>query len=208
MKIIGIIGGMGAGKSTVVALLNEIQPVSYISADLVGHEILLKGQPAYTPILEAFGKEILDDTGEIVRKRLGHVVFGDEEKVRKLNEITHPIIKNRVIERIAEAKIARPGQHIILEAALLLESGLVDLTDLVVAVYADPDIRVQRVIAREGLDEKQILKRFKAQKEWEELKAAADYVIDNSVSLENTRKQIQIFLQEIKEERFKSKEEA
>lgn len=199
MKIIGIVGGMGAGKSTVIALLNEVQPVSYISADLIGHEILLKGQPAYTPIIETFGKSMLDDHGEIVRKDLGKLIFGDEEKVKRLNEITHPLIVERVKERIAEAKRNAPGQHIILEAALLLESGLVDLTDLVVAVYADPDIRLQRVISREGLEREHILKRFKAQKEWEELKAAADYVIDNSVSLEQTKRQIKTFLKEIEE---------
>lgn len=197
MKIIGIVGGMGAGKSTVIAILNELEPVSYISADLIGHEILLKGQAAYEPIIEAFGTSILDGEGEIVRKKLGEVVFANETKVRRLNEITHPLITQCVIKRIEEAKQNRPGQHIILEAALLLESGLVDLTDMVVAVYADPDIRLKRVVAREGLDEKQIIKRFKAQKEWEELKAAADYVIDNSVSLEETKNQIKQFLKQI-----------
>lgn len=197
MKIIGIVGGMGAGKSTVIAILSELQPVSYISADLIGHEILLKGQPAYEPIIEAFGKSILDDQGEIVRRRLGALVFGDEASVKHLNEITHPLITQGVMTRIEEAKRTRPDQHIILEAALLLESGLADLTDLVVAVYADLDMRLKRVIAREGLDEAQIIKRFKAQKEWEELKAAADYVIDNSVSLEETREQIKAFLKEI-----------
>lgn len=197
MKVIGIVGGMGAGKSTVVALLNEIEPVSSISADLIGHEILRKGEPAYAPILEAFGHDILDESGEIIRKKLGQAVFGDEEKVRRLNEITHPLIMKRVIEKIQASKRAMPHRHIILEAALLLESGLVDLTDLVIAVYADPNIRIKRVIQREGLSEVQIIKRFKAQKEWEELKAAADYVIDNSVSLEETKKQIRYILQEI-----------
>lgn len=199
MKIIGIVGGMGAGKSTVIALLNEVQPVSYISADLIGHEILLKGQPAYLPILETFGESILDSQGEIVRKKLGQLVFGNEESVRRLNEITHPLITKRVKEYIIEARNKAPRQHIILEAALLLESGLVDLTDLVVAVYADPDVRLKRVIAREGLEPEQILKRFKAQKEWEELKVAADYVIDNSVSLEHTKLQIKAFLEKIDE---------
>ncbi|MBE6022272.1 MAG: dephospho-CoA kinase [Cellulosilyticum sp.] len=207
MNVIGIIGGMGAGKSTVIAILSELQPISYISADLIGHEILLKGQPAYTPIIETFGTGILDETGEIVRKRLGEVVFGDELKVRQLNEITHPLITKRVVERIEEDKMTRPEQLIILEAALLLESGLVDLTDLVIAVYADPEVRIKRVIAREGLGEEQILRRFKAQKEWEELKAAADYVIDNSVSLEETTKQIKTFLEKVKAGSFKSKEE-
>ncbi len=197
MKVIGIVGGMGAGKSTVVALLNEIEPISSISADLIGHEILRKGQPAYVPILEAFGHDILDASGEIVRKKLGQVVFGDEQKVRTLNEITHPLIMKSVIQKIEVSKRTMPQRHIILEAALLLESGLVDLTDLVIAVYAAPDVRVKRVMQREELSEAQIIKRFKAQKEWEELKAAADYVIDNSISLEDTKKQIRCILEEI-----------
>lgn len=207
MKVIGIVGGMGAGKSTVVKLLNEIEPVSSISADLIGHEILLKGEPAYVPILDAFGYDILDESGEIIRKKLGQAVFGDEEKVRKLNEITHPLIMKRVMQRIEESKRETPHRHIILEAALLLESGLVDLTDLVIAVYADVDVRIKRVIQREGLSEEQIVKRFNAQKEWTELRAAADYVIDNSVSLENTKKQISHILQEIESTCQRGKEE-
>ncbi|MBU3803417.1 MAG: dephospho-CoA kinase [Candidatus Cellulosilyticum pullistercoris] len=194
MKVIGIVGGMGAGKSTVIAIMNEIQPFSYISADLIGHEILLKGADAYQPIIKAFGKEILDESGEIIRKKLGQAVFGNPEKVALLNTITHPIITTKIKERIAYYQKTAPGQHIILEAALLLESGLVDLTDLVIAVYADKDVRVKRVMARENLDEAHILKRFKAQKEWEELKAAADYVIDNGISLDATTTQIKQLL--------------
>lgn len=194
MKVIGIVGGMGAGKSTVITIMNKMQPFSYISADLIGHEILLKGEAAYQPIIEAFGEEILDASGEIVRQKLGQVVFGNKEKVALLNEITHPIITTKIKERIAYYQKAAPNQHIILEAALLLESGLVDLTDVVIAVYADKNVRLKRVKARENLDEKHILKRFKAQKEWEELKAAADYVIDNGISLEATTMQIKKLL--------------
>lgn len=194
MKVIGIVGGMGAGKSTVIAIMNEIQPISYISADLIGHEVLLKGEAAYQPIIEAFGDEILDASGEIIRQKLGQVVFGNTEKVALLNVITHPIITAKIKDRIAYYQRTAPNQPIILEAALLLESGLVDLTDVVVAVYADKDVRLKRVIAREGLDEKHILKRFKAQKKWEELKAAADYVIDNGISLESTTAQIKQLL--------------
>lgn len=194
MKVIGIVGGMGAGKSTVIEIMQQIQPISYISADRIGHEILLKDGAAYLPILKAFGPEILDDAGEIVRKKLGQMVFGNPEKVAQLNAITHPLITQKVKDCIGQYKKTTPHQHIILEAALLLESGLVDLTDVVIAVYADQDLRLKRIVARENLDETHILKRFNAQKEWEELKAAADYVIDNGISLESTRMQVKQLL--------------
>ena len=194
MKVIGIVGGMGAGKSTVISIMNKLQPISYISADIIGHEILKKGEAAYEPVIDAFGPEILDDCGEIIRRKLGQVVFGCPEKVALLNAITHPIITTKIKERIVYYKKTLPNQHIILEAALLLESGLVELTDVVVAVYAAQDVRLRRVIDREGLDSKDILIRFKAQKKWEELKAAADYVIDNSISLEVTTTQIKQLL--------------
>lgn len=198
MEVIGIIGGMGAGKSTVIALWNEIQPISCISADIIGHDILLRGHAAYEPILKAFGEDILDDRGEIIRKKLGERAFISPEKVKQLNQITHPLIIEEVKRQINEAKITRPGQYIILEAALLLESGLDCLTDLIVAVYADVEKRVQRVIEREGLTREHIFKRFQAQKEWEALEAVADYIIDNSVSLDYTREQIKSILEQIK----------
>ena len=197
MKVIGIVGGMGAGKSTIIEIMQHIQPISYISADRIGHEILQKEGEAYLPILEAFGSTILDDNGNIIRKKLGKMIFGDSEKVALLNAITHPLITQKVKERIAQYKEEQPHQHIILEAALLLESGLVELTDIVVAVYADEDTRLKRVMVRENLDETDILKRFKAQKKWEDLKAAADYVIDNSISLEETTRQIKQLLTQL-----------
>lgn len=197
MKVIGIVGGMGAGKSTVIALMGELQPLSYISADLIGHEILLKGNQGYAPIIEAFGTDILDEDGNIIRYKLGQAVFGNDGQVAKLNAITHPIITQQIIEKIAYYKKVAPGRHIILEAALLLESGLVDLTDVVIAVYADSTLRIQRVKQREQLAESHILERFKAQKEWDEIKEASDFIIDNGQSLEYTKSQIKKILEQI-----------
>ena len=117
MKVIGIVGGIGAGKSTVVALINEIQPIHSISADLIGHEILKKGQRGYAPVIATFGKGILDEKGEIIRKRLGEIVFQNPQLVKKLNAITHPIITQVIKERIELYQQTTPGQHIILEAA-------------------------------------------------------------------------------------------
>lgn len=197
MKVIGIVGGIGAGKSTVVELMNKIEPMNIISADLVGHEVLLKGGKAYSTVIETFGEEILDKEGNIVRRKLGEKVFGDKELLQVLNSITHPCIIQEIQNRIEHMKRVNPEKHILLESALLIESGLVHLTDLVVAVYASSETRINRVMLREGFSEKQIKDRFSAQKKWEELKEAADYIIDNGVSLEETEVQIKELLERL-----------
>lgn len=194
MKVIGILGGIGAGKTTVTRLMSELCPMEVILADLVGHDVLLKGHPAYEPVVLAFGTDILDDNDEIVRKKLGEKVFGHPEELAKLNSITHPIIYNEIKEQIAYLKKTTPKRHILLEAALLIEGGLIDLVDLVVGVYAEDPVRIERVMQREGLNREQIIKRFKAQKKWEELKSIADEIIDNSISLEYTKKQVEEIL--------------
>lgn len=197
MKVIGIVGGMGAGKSTVTRMMNEIEPVAFIDADQIGHDILLKGHEAYDAVIHYFDREILDEKGEIVRRLLGNVVFADPKKVQVLNEITHPIITKLIKEQIARYKETQPTKHIILEAALLLESGLVDLTDVVVAIYAKKEIRLERVRLRDGLEDKQILERFARQKKWQEIEAAADFVIDNGISIENTKAQIKALFEKL-----------
>ena len=197
MKVIGIVGGMGAGKSTVIKLMNEIKPMSFIDADKIGHNILLKNGPAYKPVIDHFGKEILDEQGAIDRRHLGRIVFSDVKKLQALNEITHPIIFKCIQDKINFYKKESPNELIILEAALLLESGLVDLTDHVVAIYADDQTRLLRVKERNGWDDQHILERFEKQKAWHEMEAAADFVIDNSISLENTKAQIEALLSKL-----------
>lgn len=194
MKVIGIVGGIGAGKTTVAANLMQLIPIEVIEADTIGHEVLLKGQAAYEPVLAAFGPSILDEQGEIVRKKLGAIVFSDPGKLQLLNEITHPIIQKEIERRIAWFKLAAPNHHILLEAALLIESGLIELVDTVIAVYADENIRVQRVMAREGIIDTAVRDRIKVQKQWESFEEAADFVVDNSISLDYTKQQLEEIL--------------
>lgn len=197
MKIIGIVGGIGAGKTTVAAQLTELTPIEVIEADTIGHEILLKGQAAYEPVLAAFGPSILDEQGEIVRKKLGNIVFSDTNKLQILNGITHPLIREEIERRIAWFKLAAPQHHILLEAALLIESGLIEIVDTVIAVYAEENIRIERVMQREGVSLEAVTARMKVQKSWEDFKMVADYVVDNSISLEHTKGQIQNILNEL-----------
>lgn len=194
MKVIGIVGGIGAGKTTVAAKLTQLIPIEIIEADTIGHEILLKGQAAYEPVLAAFGPSILDAQGEIVRKKLGAIVFSDPYKLQQLNGITHPLIREEIERRIAWFKLAAPSHHILLEAALLIESGLIELVDTVIAVYADKNIRVKRVMQREGLSAEAVESRMQAQKEWEDFKEVSDFIVDNSISLEHTQLQLQEIL--------------
>ena len=197
MKIIGIVGGIGAGKTTVVGQLMKLAPIEVIEADAIGHEILLKGQLGYQPVVEAFGREILDENDEIIRKKLGAIVFSDPIKLKKLNSITHPLIQEEIKRRIAWFQCAAPQHHILLEAALLIESGLIDLVDTVIAVYAQEDIRVKRVMQRENISAEAVRQRIKAQKQWEEFKSVADFIVDNSISLDQTKLQLQEILRNI-----------
>ena len=197
MKIIGIVGGIGAGKTTVVGQLIELAPIEVIEADTIGHEILLKGQAAYAPVIEAFGTGILDENEEIVRKKLGAIVFGDAEKLKRLNSITHPLIQEEIERRIAWFKCAAPQHHILLEAALLIESGLIDLVDTVIAVYAGEEVRIQRVMQREKMSQEAVLKRIQAQKQWQSFEKVADFIVDNSISLEHTKNQLREILKKI-----------
>lgn len=190
MKVIGIVGGIGSGKTTVVSLIKECATTYVISADQIGHDILKKGHKAYEEVVRHFGTTILGEDSEIIRKRLGDIVFGDPVQLQKLNSISHPLIYEEVKREIDRCKQEHQYTLIIIDAALLIEIGLIHLTDLVIAVNAEEETRVVRLMVREGFTREQIIDRFKVQKKWEELSKVAHIIIDNNVSLDYTREQI------------------
>ncbi len=194
MKVIGVVGGIGVGKTTVVSLIKHYKKTFIISADEIGHDLLLKGHAAYQPVTSAFGSCILSKDGNIIRQKLGEIVFSDPKKLQLLNCITHPLIYNEVKRQIESARQDGNFELVIVDAALLIEIGLQYLTDKVIAVYADDKVRIPRIMKRQGLTKQQILERFKAQKKWEEFTQIADEIIDNSLSLEETREQIKKLL--------------
>ena len=104
MRVVGVTGGVGAGKSTVLAYMEKEYHAEVIQADQVGHEVMEPGRRAYEEILNVFGSEILAENGRIDRKALGDVVFASEEKRRKLNAIVHPAVKQEILCRIAQAQ--------------------------------------------------------------------------------------------------------
>ena len=182
MKVIGLTGGTGSGKSVVSKSLAEAGAV-IVDADKIAHEIILKGEPAHQEIIEYYGTGILDEEGNIIRKKLGEIVFNDKEKLAFLNQCTHKYITAEVKKQIAEAKEEGTATAIIVDAPLLLEAKLETVCDLVWVVYAEPEVRAQRVMARDGITYELAKARIANQKSWEEYKAAADAVIDNSKDL-------------------------
>ncbi|NLM12928.1 MAG: dephospho-CoA kinase [Epulopiscium sp.] len=197
MKVIGLTGGSGSGKSTVVFLLSQLTKVYIIDADKIGHQIILKGKPAYYDIIQHFGREILNEEGEVNRKRLGEIVFSDKDSLNILNKITHPRIREEIIKTIKQIKQSSSSyNYIVIDAALLIEVELHKIVDEVWAVYADEEKRIQRIMKRDGIDIKQAENRIKSQMPWEEMKRYADRIIDNGIDTEFTNKQLKRILSE------------
>ncbi len=193
MFVIGLTGGIGTGKSEVSRLLGTLG-AKVIEADKVGHEAYEPGTPGWREVVEAFGEGVLDADGRIDRKRLGGIVFGDEQARERLNAIVHPIVRQLLEERIAghERKGARV---VVIEVPLLIEaikqqSRWTRMLDEIWVVTAPVEQVVARVQARSGLDETAIRARIGSQATERERIEHADAVIDNSGSLEGLKRKV------------------
>ena len=189
MKVVGITGNIGAGKTTVARMFERLG-ARLIDADQVAREIVRPGSPAWEEIVEEFGDDVLHCDGVIDRKRLAAVVFRDEEKRKKLMNITHP----RIIERIRQMleRMRSEGVEVaVVEAALIVEgSGLKDMLDALVVVTAEEETQVERLVKQRGLTREEAVLRLKAQMPAEEKARQATYVIDNSGTLEDTERRV------------------
>ena len=195
MKVFGLTGGIACGKGTVGRMLAELG-AAMIDADEIGHEVIAPGKPAWHEVVEFFGKSILRPDTTIDRKKLGEIVFADGDARQKLNAITHPRIVEEIQARLAE--LARSGCEIaIVEAALLGKSEAAGWFEGLIVVYASPNVQVRRLINRDGLSEGEARRRIEAQTPIEEKKKLADYVIDNSGSVEQTREQVETLWQKL-----------
>jgi dephospho-CoA kinase len=186
MYTIGLTGGIGTGKSVVAQVLAE-QGAVILDADRVGHQVYLRGRPAYDELIAEFGGEIVAGDGSIDRKKLGPIVFSSPEKLARLNAITHPRMKEMMRENLADA--ARTGAKMaVLEAALLFDAGWDDLTDEVWVTVVDAETAGRRASERSGIPVEQVLERIqKAQMASDERIRRSDVVIDTSGTVEETR---------------------
>ena len=196
MKVIGLTGGIASGKSTVSRMLRQ-KGTYIIDADEIAKEIVKPGKPAWEDIVKHFGREILDESGNIRRKKLAKIVFSDEKKLDLLNRITHPRIVEE-IKRELEALRRRNEKIVIIDAALLLEIGLDVLVDEVWVVAVDEKTQIDRLIKRESsMSYAEAMERIRAQMPLEEKLKFATRVIDNSGDIENTQKQVDEIWREI-----------
>ena len=186
-KVIGLTGGIATGKSTVATFFRE-QNIPVIDADVIAKEVVEPGQHAYNQIIKTFGEVILQKNGMIDRKKLGKLVFSDDVKRKKLNDIVHPQVRTKMIAQ-RDAFIRVKEEVIILDIPLLFESDLVDLVDRVVVVYVDSDTQLERLVHRDQLSKEDALNRIQSQIPIEDKKNLADKVIDNTGSIEYTKKQ-------------------
>lgn len=175
MKILGITGGSGTGKTTVSKLFAE-KGFYIIDADIVAREIVEPGKPALSEIEAFFGKSVIKEDKTLDRKALAGIVFTDSEKLKRLNEITHKYITESIEEKLEKYS----GEWAVIDAAVLLESGLGEKCDKILSVVADFDVRKKRIIARDSLSEKQATDRLNSQKGKEFYIENSDFVIENN----------------------------
>jgi dephospho-CoA kinase len=183
MFVVGLTGGIGSGKSTFGALLVE-RGAQIIDADSLGHDALRPSTPAWHSIVDQFGEEILAaNSMDIDRKRLAAVVFDDPYKRAALNAIVHPVIFAGIADALDRLK--GTDEIVVLDAALIVETGLDKSLDALVVVTADDEVRRKRLVSDRGMTRAQINSRMSAQTSPEELTKRADYVVENNGSMED-----------------------
>lgn len=177
MKLIGITGPTGAGKTTALRALEDLG-AHIIDADGVYHRLLAESGALKGALTGRFGREILDGAGQVDRKALGSAVFGDPAALEDLNAITHRFILEDIRRQRAEAR-TRGCPAVAVDAIALIESGLGAECDVVVAVLAPLEVRIRRIMAREGISEDYARRRALAQKGDDFFRAHADHVLEN-----------------------------
>lgn len=189
--IMGLTGGIASGKSTVSALL-AAKGARLVDADVIAREVMLPGHPVLEAVVRHFGQDLLQKDGTLNRSKLGEIVFHDEAARRKLNELTHPAIRAEIREQMDRLEREYPGGLVVADIPLLYESGLQEMFERVLVVYAPRETQLERLMARNGLKREQAEARLDSQMDIEVKRGLADYVIDNSQGPEETRVQVEL----------------
>lgn len=193
--VLGLIGGIGSGKSVVAEELAR-RGAKIVSGDRLGHEALR--QPDIRErVVARWGREVLDAAGEIDRRKVGAIVFGDEQERRALQTMVFPYIEAGIRREIETAMNDPAVKLVVLDAAIMLEAGWNKVCDRIVYVDSPRELRLERLARQRGWSEKEVTAREHAQMDLTEKKARADVVLDNSGTREQTARQVEDLLKQV-----------
>jgi dephospho-CoA kinase len=201
---VGLTGGIASGKSVVGEMFASLG-AHVVQADEISHQLMQPGEEVYQEVLRHFGAGILNPDGSVHRARLAELAFGSKpSRVQELNQIVHPAVMGQQQEWMEQVSRRDPHGVAMVEAALILEAGMTESLDRLVVVSCRPEQRIERLARRLKVDEEtaaaEVSRRMAAQLPDEKKTKAADYVIDNSGSLDETRQQVQDVYEELKRE--------
>ncbi len=192
MIVVGLTGNIGCGKSTVSNILKKLG-VSIIDADIVSREILLDTK-VLNLIFDTFGNSIKNTDNTLNRKKLGDIVFNDEKELIKLNNITHPKIKENILNQIKNIK----NDIVVIDAALLIEANYLDIVDKIILVVCDESLQIKRILERDFFTKEEVIKRINSQMPQDKKREFANYIIDNSFSLYKLEDEVKKILVDIR----------
>lgn len=200
MKVIGITGGVGAGKTEVLHYIEKHYPCRIVIADEVAHMVKEPGQICYEPILELLGNDVLQQDGTIDKKKMADIIFSEASGMllKKINVVIHPAVKEYILTEIDRE---RRGGHVaffFIEAALLIEDGYTKICDELWYVFADWKIREERLRKSRGYSDEKIMRIMKNQASEELFRKSCKVIIDNSKSFRETEAQVDYYLKENK----------
>lgn len=196
--VIGITGSSGAGKSTICEILENEYKVKIINADKIAKKLSKKGSNYIIDIISKFGADIVDEEGELKRKKLAEIIYSDPEKREALNECTFKYIKKEIENQI---KKAESGVAVIIDAPLLFECELDKICDKVIGIISKKELQIERIVARDNIDYDQAEKRLNAQKDNEFYINKCDVIIENNNDLEWIEEEIKKVATEYKIEK-------
>ena len=194
MRIIGVTGGVGAGKSTVLKMLEELTKCIVIRTDEVAKETTQPGGAAYAQIVKLLGDDILQSDGCIDRKKMASIIFSDEKLCEKVDVVIHPLTRSEVVRQLREAYDAGKYDYAFIEAALLIEAGYDSICEEFWYIYVPDEERIKRLMADRGYSREKCISIMNNQLPDEEFRKHCRYVIDNSHDSNNTKKQLERIL--------------
>jgi dephospho-CoA kinase len=198
MLKVGLTGSIAVGKSFVTSVLGELG-AQVMDADQTARAVVEPGTPGLAEVIETFGPQVLQPDGRLDRAKLGEIVFHDEAKRQRLNQIVHPLVMAAQDEQLLRWEEADPQGVAVVDAALMIESGGYRRFDKLVVVFCRPEIQLARLMRRNGLSEDEARQRIAAQMPQEEKKGYADYLLDTSNDFDDTRRQVEKLYAELRE---------